>query len=159
MDKTAVIFLWLLPALTSLHVFEKFSFPCGLKRWITSNKPQKPKSNFYYFIANASIIIGAFVIALKATDNFGYKIYLFIIGVLGWNALTHFRGTIQKKQYCLGVISGSLLTFPLMIASNFYFSGCKGVDLLSVFLFQVTGCFIGFYVGGMDIRKKDEATA
>ena len=159
MDKTTTIFLWLLPTVTSMHVFEEFGFPGGLKAWIKSYKPLKPKSNLYYFVANASIILGAFIIAMKAKDVFGYRIYLFIIGVLGWNALTHIRGTLQKRQYCPGVISGCLLTFPLMIASNFYFSYFLGVDRYSVIAFQLIGCIIGFYVGGMDIRKRDGATA
>ena len=159
MDKTTIIFLWLLPAVTSLHVFEEFVFPGGLKTWIKLYKPRKPKSNQYYFVANASIILGAFIIAMKANDMLGFRIYLFLIGVLGWNALTHIRGTLQKRQYCPGVISGCLLTFPLMLASNFYFSFFLGVDIYSVIIFQFFSCIIGFYVGGMDIRKRDGATA
>lgn len=66
MSKTTIIFIWRLPFVTSSHVPEEFGFQGGFKLWIKTYKPNKPKSNFYYFIANASIILGAFIIAFKA---------------------------------------------------------------------------------------------
>lgn len=151
------ILLWLLPTVACLHVFEEFAFPGSLKGWIASYKPKRLKSNFYYFVANASIILGAFIIAIKAEDILGYRIYLFIIDVLGWNAFTHIRGTLQKKQYCPGIISGSLLCLPLMVLSNTYFVKTNSVDIYSALLFICIGLIIGFYIGSLDLRKKDAA--
>ena len=58
-DRNILILLWSLPIALSLHVFEEFAFPGGLKQWIKDYKPRKPRSDFYYFIVNAAAIAGA----------------------------------------------------------------------------------------------------
>jgi len=150
------LILWLLPIALSVHVFEEFAYPGGSRDWIRIYKPNKPRANWYYVLANGPIILGAIIVALKANDMLGYRIYLFLVDVMGANAVSHIRGSFQQKQYCPGTISGSVLLLPLMILSNVYFFGNDQVDIISIALLICAGMLIGFYVGGIDIRSKDQ---
>ncbi len=71
------LLLWSLPIAFSLHVVEEFAFPGGLKQWIQAYKPGKIRSDFYCFIVNAAAIVGAIIIAVKASGNSGFLIYLY----------------------------------------------------------------------------------
>src|SRR6476619_4239631 len=99
-DRTTLLLLWSFPIALSLHVFEEFAFPGGLKNWIKDHKPRKLRSDFYYFIVNAAAIVGVIIIALKATDRLGFGIFLYCVAIMGGNSASHIRGTIQKRQYC-----------------------------------------------------------
>jgi hypothetical protein len=155
MDKNIVILLWFLPLALSLHVIEEFAYPGGLRQWIRAYKPGRPKSTLYYFIANASILIGAYIIAFRAVDIFGFRIYLALVAIVGSNGISHIRGTLQKKQFCPGVFSSMVLYLPLTVLSFYYFLAQGKVDILSAVVCACIGVFIGYYVGGIDIRKKD----
>ena len=154
-DRNIIILLWSLPIALSLHVFEEFAFPGGLKQWIKVNKPRKPKSDFYYFIVNAVGIVGATIIALKASDHSDFCFYLCFVAFMAGNTASHIRGTIQKKQYCPGTASGVLLLLPLFVISYWYFLGTGKVRLPSAIVYICVGIVLGFYVFGMDIRKRD----
>ncbi|HUI08359.1 MAG TPA: HXXEE domain-containing protein [Verrucomicrobiae bacterium] len=155
LDRTAVILLWFLPIALSLHVFEEFAFPGGLKQWIKHYKPEKPKSSFYYFIVNALGLVWAFFIAFKVTGIPTFRIYLYFVAIMGANAASHIRGTIQKKRYCPGTVTGGLLLLPLFIVSYWYSLNTGKVDLPSAIVCICVGFVIGFYVWGMDMRKKN----
>ena len=151
------LILWLLPIALSVHVFEEFAYPGGLRDWIRAYRPKKPSANWYYVLANGPIILGAIIVALKANDLLGYRIYLFLVDVMGANAVSHIRGSFQQKQYCPGTVSGSVLLLPLMILSNVYFLANDQVDGISIGLLICAGILLGFYVGGVDIRSKDKS--
>ena len=155
MDTNIVILLWFLPIALSLHVLEEFAYPGGLRQWIRAYKPGKSKSTLYYVIANASILIGAYIIAFRAVDILGFRIYLALVAIVGSNGISHIRGTLQKKQFCPGVISSTLLFLPLTLLSFYYFLAKEKVDVLSAVICICIGVFIGYYVGGIDIRKRD----
>jgi hypothetical protein len=91
------VLLWALPVGLSLHVFEEFAVPGGFSQWINANSPRKPKSNFYYFLVNALGIVAAIIIALKAKDILGFRLYLYAVAIMAGNAATHIRGTIRNK--------------------------------------------------------------
>ena len=156
-DRNVVVLLWSLPVALSLHVFEEFAFPGGLKQWIKDYKPRKPRSDFYYFIVNAAAIVGAVVIALKASGPVGFCVYLNSIAIMGGNAASHIRGTFQKKQYCPGSLSGACLLLPLLVISYWYFLGTGKVNLPSAIICFCLGFIVGFYVFGVDIRRADPA--
>ncbi len=156
MNTNIVLLLWLLPVALSLHVFEEFGFPGGLRTWIRTYKPAKPKGTWYYVLANAPIIIGSIIVAIKANDVLGYRIYLFLVDVMGANAVSHIRGSFQKKQYCPGTVSGSMLLLPLMVLANVYFVANSLLDVVSIVLLMGAGILLGYYVAGMDIRRKDK---
>ncbi len=153
------ILLWSFPIGLSLHVFEEFGFPGGFRQWIKAYNPRKLKSNIFYFIENAVGILVVCIIALKATDILGYRIYLYCVAVMAGNAASHMLGTIQKKRYCPGTVSGVLLLLPLFVISYWYFLGTGKVDLASAAVCLCVGIFIGFYIIGVDIRKKDRKKA
>jgi hypothetical protein len=152
---TAQILLWSFPIGLSLHVFEEFGFPGGFRQWIKTYNPRKLKSNTIYFIENAAGIVAVCIIALKANDILGYRIYLYCVAGMAGNAASHLRGTIQKKQYCPGTVSSVLLLLPLFVISYWYFLGAGKVDLASATVCLGAGTFIGFYIFGVDIREKD----
>jgi hypothetical protein len=154
-DKNVILLFWALPIALSLHVFEEFAFPGGLKQWIKACKPRKPKSDFWYFFVNAAGIVGTFYLALNASSDLDLRIYLFLVALMAGNAASHIRGTIQKKQYCPGTVSGVLLLLPLFVISYWYFLDAGKLDLLSAIICICAGIFLGFYVWGMDIRKRD----
>jgi len=147
--------LWSFPIALSLHVFEEFAFPGGLRQWIRAYKPRKPKSDFYYFVVNAAAIAAAFIIALKASGISGNRIYLYFVAAMAGNAASHIRGTIQNRQYCPGTISSGLLLLPLFVISFWYLLGVGKVDLPSAIVCSCVGFVLGFYLFGMDIRKGD----
>src|SRR5436309_2734531 len=101
-DAITLILLWSLPIALSLHVFEEFAFPGGFRQWIKASSPRQPKSGFYYFIVNACGIVAAAVIAWKASGILGFRLYLYAVAIMGANAATHLRGTIQQRKYCPG---------------------------------------------------------
>ena len=150
---TSQILLWSFPIGLSLHVFEEFGFPGGFRQWIKTCNPKKVKSNIYYFIENAAGIVGLCIVALKASDILGYRIYLYCVAVMAGNAASHIRGTIQKKQYCPGTVSGVLLLLPLFVISYWHFLAAGKVDLASATVCLCVGIFLGFYIFGVDIRK------
>jgi hypothetical protein len=154
-DRNVILLLWSFPIALSLHVFEEFAFPGGLKQWIRAYKPRKPKSDFYYFVVNAAAIAAAIIIASKASDIVGVRIYLYFVAAMAGNAASHIRGTIQKKQYCPGTVSSGLLLLPLFVISFWYFLGVGKVDLPSALVCSCVGFVLGFCVFGMDIRKGD----
>src|SRR5207247_7792328 len=127
-DTNVLTLLWSLPIALSLHVFEEFALPGGFGHWIRAYSPRKPKNDFYYFMVNASGIAATIIIALKATDTIGFRLYLYSAAIMGGNAATHIRGTIQKKRYCPGTVSGGLLLLPLFIISQWYFVSTGRVD-------------------------------
>lgn len=71
------ILLWFFPIGLSRHVFEEFGFPGGLRQWIKTYNPRKLKSSTYYFIENKAGIMAVCIIALKANDILGYRIYFY----------------------------------------------------------------------------------
>jgi hypothetical protein len=152
---TSQLLLWSFPIAVGLHAFEEFGFPGGLKQWIKTYKPRKPKTNSYYFIVNAAGIVGAFIIALRASDILGFRIYLHFVAIMAGNAASHICGTIQMKRYCPGIVSGSILLLPILVISFWYLVGAGKVDLLSAIICTCVGIFIGFYIFGVDIRQKD----
>jgi hypothetical protein len=156
-DSKIVMLLWSLPIVLSLHVFEEFAFPGGLKKWINEYKPRRPKSNFYYLMVNATAIAGAVIIALTASDILGFRIYLYCVALMGGNAVSHLCGTVQAKQYCPGTYSGAFLLLPLLVISSWYLLREGKVDFTSAIICVGLGTFIGFYVFGLDIRKADIA--
>jgi Protein of unknown function with HXXEE motif len=156
-DRNIIILLWSLPIVLCLHVFEEFAFPGGLRQWIKAYKPTKPKSDFWYISINAVPIVGTFYLALNASSVLDSRIYLCFVALMAGNAASHIRGTLQKKQYCPGTVSGVLLLLPLFVISYWYFLGAGKVDLLSAIICICVGIFFGFYVWGMDIRKADDA--
>jgi len=100
-------------------------------------------------------LLCAFIIALTASDVLGFRIYLYFVAIMAGNAASHIRGTIQMRQYCPGLVSGSLLLMPLLVVGYWYSLGTGKVDLLSASICLCVGVFFGFYVYGMDIREKD----
>jgi hypothetical protein len=147
--------LWALPIAVSLHVFEEFACPGGLRQWIKACKPSKPKSDFWYVFVNAVAIVAAFKIAWKAPDTLAFRVYLFIAAIMAGNAASHIRGAIQMKQYCPGVVTGGLLLLPLSVIGYWYLLGTGKVDLPSAIICFCIGIFFGFYVFGVDIKEKD----
>ncbi len=150
-----LILLWSLPIAISLHVFEEFAFPGGLREWIKAYKPKRLKSNFYYFIVNAAAIVVASIIALTANGSLGFRLFLYSVALMGGNGASHIRGAIQKKQYCPGTISACVLLLPLLVVSCWYFLKAGLVGLPRAVVFVGAGAFIGFYVFSVDIRKQD----
>src|SRR5262245_51014131 len=112
-ERNTLLLLWSLPIALSLHVFEEFALPGGFRQWIKTYQPGKLKSDFYYFIVNTVGIVAAIIIALKANDVLGFRIYLYSVAVMAGNAATHIRETIQRKRYCPDTVSGGLLLLPL----------------------------------------------
>jgi len=92
---------------------------------------------------------------MGASEISDFRIYFFLVALVGSNAISHIRGTMQKKQYCPGTISGSFLLLPLLLISYTYFLIINKVDILSAIVCFCFGVFIGFYVAGVDIRKQD----
>ena len=154
-DATVNLLLWCLPIALSMHVFEEFAFPGGLKQWIKTYRPRKLRSNFYYFFINAAAIGVTCIIALTASRHLGLSIYLYFVALMTGNSLSHIRATIQKKRYCPVAISGALLFLPLFVGSSWYFLTTGKLDWLPAVLNSVIGLFFGFYVFGVDIRAKD----
>jgi hypothetical protein len=154
-DTTVLVLVWSLPIAFSLHVFEEFALPGGLKQWIRAYKPGKPKGDFHYIFVNAIGFVVALIIALKASDVSVYRIFLFFTALMGANAVSHIRGTIQKKQYCPGTASGGLLLIPLFVISYWYFLSTGRADWNSALVCLIFGVVVGFYVMGVDIRKMD----
>ena len=95
---TPQILLWSFPIGLSLHVFEEFGFPGGFRQWIKTYNPRKLKSNTIYFIENAAGILAVSIIALKANDILGYRIYLYCVAGMAGNAASHIRGTIKRSN-------------------------------------------------------------
>jgi hypothetical protein len=151
-DRNILILLWSLPIALGLHVFEEFAFPGGFSQWIGACSPRQPKSNLYYFMVNALGIGAAIIIALKANDTLGFRIFLYSIALMAGNAASHIRGTIRKKQYCPGTVSAGLLLLPLFIVSHWYFVTTGLVALPSAIVCICAGMVIGFYVVGVDVR-------
>jgi len=155
-DKNIILLLWALPVALGLHVFEEFAFPGGLMQWCRDNKPKKSKRGLYYFILNAAGIVGTLVLALIQSVT-GLKIYVAVVAIMAANAASHIRGTIQKRQYCPGTVSGGLLLLPLFAVSYWYLYLHTGkFDWLSAVVNVCVGIFFGFYLAGMDIRKADD---
>ena len=155
-DKNVIMLLWALPIALGLHVFEEFIFPGGLKQWIKAYKPKKPKSDLYYFVINAGAIIGTLILALRPSVA-GMRIYVCVVAAMAANAVSHIRGTIQKRRYCPGTVSGCLLLLPLFVISYGYLLSTGKFDWLSAVVNVCVGIFLGFYLFGMDIRKADDA--
>jgi hypothetical protein len=155
-DTIVIALLWSLPIALSLHVVEEFAFPGGLKQWIQAYRPKKPKSNRYYFAVNAVGIGATCIIALTANDfPGGLRVYLYFAALMAGNALSHIRGTIQARRYCPGAVSGGLLLLPLFAISCWYFVRTGRLDLVWAAVSVAVGAFIGFYVCGVDLRKRD----
>lgn len=155
-DKNTILLLWALPVALGLHVFEEFAFPGGLMQWCRDNKPKKSKHGLYFFFINAAGIVGSLMLALTPSDT-GLRIYVAIVAIMAANAVSHIRGTIQKRQYCPGTVSGGLLLLPLFAVSYWYLYLDTGkLDWLSAVVSVCIGIFYGFYVAGMDIRKADK---
>ena len=156
-EMNILILLWSLPIALSLHVFEEFVFPGGFSQWISASSPRKQKSDFYYFIVNASGIVAVAIIALKASDILGFRLYLYSAAFMGGNAATHIRGTIQKKKYCPGTVTGGLLLLPLCAIAYWYFVSAGKVDLPSALVCICAGVVMGSYVFGVDVRMTKRA--
>ena len=149
--------LWFLPLALALHVVEEFAFPGGLKRWITTYKPRKPKGNMYYVVINALGILYTLLIALSARDALGFSAYVAFAATMATNAVSHIRATIQNNEYCPGVISGTLCFLPLLPISAWYLLATGRLDWLSTVLNVAIGAFLGFVLFGVDVRKADRA--
>ncbi len=152
-DTYTLLLLWLFPVAISLHVFEEFALPGGLKQWIQEYKPRKARSDFYYFIINAAAIVGATILAWRASGTLGFCIYLNSVAIMAGNAASHMLVTFQRKQYCPGSISGGLLLVPLCMASNWYFLREHKVNLPSAVICLCLGAFVGFYVFGLHFKS------
>src|SRR5208337_2485070 len=105
--------------------------PGGFRQWIKTSNPRQLKSNIIYFSENVVGIVGACIIALKASDILGYRTYLYFVAFMAGNAASHICSTIQKRQYCPGTVSSVLLLLPLFVISFWYFLGAGKVDLAS----------------------------
>ncbi len=155
-DKNVILLLWALPVALSLHVLEEFALPGGLMQWIRDYKPKKRKRGLYYFILNATGIVGTVILALRPSV-IDLKIYVAVVALMAANAVSHIRGTIQKRRYCPGTVSGGLLLLPLFAVSYWYLYLDTGkFDWLSAVVNVCFGIFFGFYLAGMDIRKADD---
>lgn len=159
-DKNVILLLWALPIAFGLHVFEEFIFPGGLPQLFRDYKPRKPpekaRSGLYYFILNGTALVAALILALMPSVT-SLHIYVGFVAVMAANAVSHIRGTVQKRQYCPGTVSGVALLFPLFIVSYWYLLYADKYDWLSAVVNVCIGIFLGFYVLGVDIRKRDHA--
>lgn len=154
-DSHIQILLWALPIAMSIHVVEEFAYPGGYIRWIKSHKLGRLKSNLYYVALNAAAILGGTIIALKASDIVGYCIFLYSVAIVAGNATSHLVGSLQKRQYCPGSVSGAVLLLPLLVVSTWSFHSKGIVDLPLAVVCICIGFFIGFYVFSTHIRRKD----
>ena len=152
-DTYTVLLLWFFPIAISLHVFEEFALPGGLKQWIKDYQPRKLRNNFYYFIVNAAAIIGATILALTASGILGFCIYLNSVAIMAGNAASHLCAALQKRRYCPGSISGCLFLLPLCVTSNWYFLRERKVNLPSTVICLFAGAAVGFYVFGLHFKK------
>jgi len=149
------ILLWAFPIALSVHVFEEFAYPGGFIEWVKSNKPRRLKSTIYYVSINAAAILGAAVIALRAADIVGYSLFLYSMALMGGNAATHIRGSIQKRQYCPGSVTGALVLLPLLVVGTLQILDAGLVNLTLAVVCVGIGFFIGFFIFSADIRKQD----
>ena len=154
-DNQITILLWSLPVAISLHVFEEFAFPGGLKQWIRTYRPRKPKGNWYYVAINAFAIVLAALLAWTARDYPGsLRGYLYFAALVAGNGAAHIRGTLQTRRYCPGIVSGGALLIPIFALNCWHFLAAGTLGLASTLACIAVGAFIGFYVFGVDRRKQ-----
>ena len=114
-DTYTLLLLWLFPVAISLHVFEEFALPGGLKQWIQEYKPRKARSDFYYFIINAAAIVGRTILAWRASGTLGFCIYLISVAIMAVCHRTcceHFKQTILSGLYLRLAYCSYLYAWP-----------------------------------------------
>ncbi len=137
--------LWALPLFTCLHVIEEFAYPGGFIQWMAAHNPRRLKRTWYYLVINAFAIIAGVVIAFTAANVVGYCAFIWFVTFLATNALSHLVASSQNRAYCPGSVTGTLLFFPLLLASYWRFLTDNVINWQSLALNAVSAFVVGYF--------------
>lgn len=109
-------FVWLFPAVYALHIVEEYG--AGFPAWMTRHM-HASMDNAGFLLNNAlfmAILLATTAWASASRSRFSAFVFLsWASGNLFWNFIFHLLTTLQADSYSPGLVTASLLYYPVSI--------------------------------------------
>jgi hypothetical protein len=154
---TSGLIAWSLFAAVCGHELEEFVWPGGFRAWYIGYSPHvEPSMTPRFLIGINTLVLAATALsAIYFTSPSMRFLWLAVGSVVGINGVWHLQATLRTRRYSPGVVTGALISVPLVAYGFAHFVRCGWVSPRDSLTAAAYGAAYWIFAEGRKLLKRE----